>query len=46
MAQPAVGRPLGEFDFADQFGLHPSYAAAFGAGRRILERRLVDLRVS
>ena len=42
MPQAAVGRPFGEFDFADQFGLHPGYAAAFAAGGRILERRLVD----
>ena len=43
MAQAAVGRPFGEFDFADEFGLYPGYAAAFAAGRRILVRRLVDL---
>ena len=42
MPQPAVARPFGEFDLADQLRLHPGDAAPLGAGRRILERRLVD----
>ena len=34
MAEPAVGRPFGKFDFADQLGFYPGGAAPFFASIR------------